>query len=227
MLPFKISSPFLMLKEPYPKGDSILRIVQILGLNEATALSRLWLSEGIPFIFKDNPSIYEAIRGWIAAKLSIHPKQLTLIGSARIGSSIAPPPKCNKPFSPESDLDWAAISKRLFDRCTTEFKEWENGYKKDLVHPRNPIEAKYWEDNILRCPGTIRRGFIDPYKIPTWGRFPISRLIADTMWRVKEKTKVTTFAPLFKKSTIRVYRDWCSFINLLTLNLRDAAEKLE
>lgn len=116
--------------------------------------------------------------------------------------------KTGKAFDKESDLDWSAISAALFVKCVGEFTSWAGDYKEGHVRPRNPTEKEYWDKNLSICPGNIQRGFIDPYKTPTWERYTVSQLIGDAMWRLTVKCETTVGSPRFKKSTIRIYRDW-------------------
>lgn len=224
MHPFDIPQSIIHLTESYPEAKVIMAAARKGGRTELHAIARLWLSEGIPFAFRATPGLYEIVREWIATRISIHPKELTLIGSARQGSSIAPPPKTGKPFDDESDLDWSAISQPLFTRCREEFETWATDYRNGIVQPKQHTERKYWDDNLTMCPKTIQRVFIDPYKAPTWDRYPLSQLIGNTMWLVSGKCRSTVGAPTFKKSTIRVYKDWDAFIKQLTINLDSACK---
>lgn len=227
MRPFKVPKAIADMIKVYPNYKDIIDSANIAGTAELYAISRLWLSEGIPFAFRQLPGLYEIIRDWIAQRLEIHPKELTLIGSARQGSSLAPLPKTGKPFGSESDLDWSAISKSLFEKCKTEYLSWVADYKINIVHPRNPTEKKYWDDNLIMCHKALQRGFIDPNKIPTWDRYPVTQLVGNTMWLIKAKCQESEGAPSFKKATIRIYRDWHSFINQLATNLKYTAEKYD
>ena len=224
MHPFDIPQSIAQLTEPHPGAKVIMAAACKGGRTELQAIARLWLSEGIPFAFRATPSLYEIVREWIATRLFIHPKELTLIGSARQGSSIAPPPKTGKPFDGQSDLDWSAISQLLFTRCSEEFETWATDYKNGIVQPRHQAERQYWDDNLTTCPRTVRRGFIDPHKVPTWDRYPLSQLISNTMWMVGGKCRSTVGAPTFRKSTIRVYKDWDAFIKQLAINLDSACK---
>lgn len=224
MHPFEIPESIAELKEVYPGTEAIMAAVAKSGKVEVHAIARLWLSEGIPFAFREKPGLYEVVRNWIANRLSIHPKQLTLIGSGRQGSSLAPPPKTGKRFDRESDLDWSAVSQELFDRCKENFESWTRDYRNGVVKPRNQTEKYYWDDNSTLCPKAITRGFIDPFKIPTWDRYPLSQLVGNTMWCVAKKCQSTDEAPRFKKSTIRVYRNWSAFIKQLAINLEFACK---
>lgn len=223
MQPFEIPSAISQIKVPYPDGKTLVAAASKSGISELHAIARLWLSEGIPYAFCEEPSLYEIVRAWIANRLSIHPKELTLIGSGRQGSSVAPPPKTGKPFDSESDLDWTAISHLLFDRCKDEFEAWANDYGASVIQPRTATERRFWDENLNACQKTLQRGFIDPYKVPTWDRYPLSQLIGNTMWLVWKKCESTPKAPPFKKSTIRIYKDWNVFIRQLALNLELAS----
>jgi hypothetical protein len=225
MRPFEISTAIQSIRDIYPDALGILSVVSKSPHAEIEAIARLWLSEGIPFAFKDLPVLYEVIRAWIANRLSVHPKEVTLIGSGRQGSSIVPPPKTGKPFDKESDLDWSVISEPLFMKCSCEFDTWAKDYENNQVHPRNEKENKYWSQNLTLCRSTIKRGFIDSNKIPTWDRYPISQLIGNTMWQVKAKSQLTNGSPLFRKSSLRIYKDWLCFVRQLVGNLENASRR--
>jgi len=223
MRPFKVSQPISELREVYPEGVKLIDVAKRVDDAELNSIARLWLSEGIPYAFKEIPALYESIRSWIGAQLNVHPKEITLIGSARLGSSTVPK-KLGKIFDPSSDLDWSIISEVLFDKCCVEFSTWRKDFECGVVKPRNTNEKMYWDDNLDSCQNTIKRGFIDPYKIPTWHRYPLSRLIADTMWRVKARSEKTDGAPQFCKATLRVYRNWRCFVKQMVINLGHAAK---
>jgi hypothetical protein len=227
MRPFEISTAIQSIRDIYPEALEILSVVSKSPHAEIEAIVRLWLSEGIPFAFKDLPALYEVIRAWIASRLSVHPKEITLIGSGRQGSSLASPPNTGKPFDKESDLDWSVISEPLFIKCSYEFNNWADDYENNQVHPRNEAEKKYWLGNLALCRSTIKRGFIDSNKIPTWDRYPISQLIGNTMWQVKAKSHLTNRSPLFRKSSLRIYKDWSCFVRQLVRNLENASKRLK
>lgn len=219
MQPFSVPEFAGKIIDIYPDSETIMIAVGRSEESDIQSIARLWLSEGIPFAFREKPALYEVIRNWISNRLSIHPKELTLIGSARVGCSLAPPPKTGKRFNDESDLDWSAISEKLFISCKNEFELWASDYDNGIVNP-NKSGKKYWDENFVRCPNTIKRGFIDPFKIPTYDKYPLSQNIAHTMWLIGKKCELTREVPKFKKSTLRVYRDWNSFIKQLSLNLK-------
>lgn len=222
---FKVSEHLNELTNPYPEGTQLLQIVARIGPADREAIVRLWVSEGIPFAFKGVPALYEALRGWLGARLNVHPKTVTLIGSGRLGSSLGPPPDSGRPFGEHSDLDWSAVSGELFGACSAEFDMWATQYKERSVHPRNSRESMYWDENLRRVPGNIRRGFIDPFKIPSWIIYPTAQKVAQTLSYLTRAMRTTPGAPSITKSSLRVYRDWPSFVRQVSLNLEYASRQ--
>jgi len=101
MRPFDVPAHFAEFREVYPSAADVARLCAIGGHRARFTLARLWLSEGIPFAFRKNPALYELIRTWVASRLGIDPKDVTLVGSARLGHSLF-----GKPFgSPFSETD--------------------------------------------------------------------------------------------------------------------------
>jgi len=190
--------------------------------DEQLGFIRLWLTEGIPFAFRSYPAIYEAVRAWVALRLDIHPKEITVIGSARIGFSLAPAPAFGTPYGEHSDLDFAVVSKPYFDMLRTTFTVWQSDFQGDIVHPRNEYERSLWTSNVSVVPRGIADGYLDPGKIPTWNRYPVAQRFAQTMYSLREKFSLTAAWPAASKASIRVYGSWDSLIRRVASNLRVA-----
>lgn len=139
MKPFSIANEFLQLKDTYPRPEELARIARTANFYEQECLMRLWLSEGIPFAFRDFPGLYEVVRGWLGSRLSVHPKTITLIGSARIGYSLAPHPAFGRTFSAKSDLDFAVVSEPLFLNLSAAFAKWKYDASTGNVRPTNNV----------------------------------------------------------------------------------------
>jgi len=227
MQPFLISEPRKQLVDPYPDMDRLRTVSCAVSLRERECITRLWLSEGIPFAFRDLPISYEVIRGWLAERLYVHPKNVTVIGSARIGYSLAPYPNYGRPFSQDSDLDFSIVSKDLFSKLSEEFYKWRNEVEEGRLHPTES-QRRYWYASIECLPNTIRRGFIDPNKIPYIAkRYPIAQRIGNTMWLLREKLNITQDVPKVKKASIRVYRDWAAFMAQMKINFENMLTSLD
>jgi hypothetical protein len=182
-------------------------------------VARLWLTEGLPSAFFTSPAIYEDMRGWLASRLNVHPKEVTLIGSARLGYSLAPPPNFGRPFGPRSDLDLSIVSADLFKRVTLAFSSFAVDYRAGAVMPRSPSERAYWDSNLAFGVRNIPHGFFDPNKVPNFDRYRDVQAISQSMWALVQKLEVTPDAPQVHRASTRVYRDWESFIERVSFNL--------
>lgn len=184
-------------------------------------LARLWLSEGIPFAFRGKPAVYEHMRSWLASRLGVDPKDITLVGSARVGQSLSPS-QLGRPFSSESDLDLTVVSPDLFNRLVAEFNAWVYEFESGVVSPENARERRFWDDHLERGPDIIGRGFLDSKMIPLRQPYVLARLIGQTMYLLREKLAATSDAPVVSRADIRVYRGWDAFARQLGASLSSA-----
>lgn len=222
MDPFRIPDPLRNLRDVYPSAESILYAARNGGDASCVVLARLWLSEGIPFAFAECPAVFEVLRGWLGARLGVHPKEISLTGSARIGSSVAPA-KIGKTFSNTSDLDLFVVSLQLFDQMRGEFDKWAYEYESGKVRPSNSREHSFWSDNAARGGGLISRGLIDQKLIPNRADYPVINKISQGMWLLTEKLKLTPGAPKPKQASIRCYKSWDCAVRQISLNLKSIA----
>lgn len=222
MEPFRIPDPLRNLTSAYPEAEPILAAASRGGNASRVALARLWLSEGIPYAFSECPAVFEVLRGWLATRLDVHPKEISLTGSARIGSSISPG-KQGKAFSATSDLDLLVVSEKLFGQLREEFNKWAYEFDGGLIEASNLREHSFWQDNAARGPGLIARGFIDHKLIPNRPAYTVTKSISQTMWLLTEKLKLTEGAPHPAQASIRSYRSWEHAIQQISLNLRNLA----
>lgn len=228
MRPFDVSSHLDPFVNPYPSAEDVARASSAGGYLVRLALARLWLSEGVPFAFRARPAVYESVRSWLGARLSVDPKEITLIGSARVGQSLAPS-QLGRPFSPESDLDLTIVSSDLFGRVVHEFHAWAYDYERGVVTPANGRERKFWDDHLQRGPDLINRGFLDSKMIPLRETYKLAGQIGQTMYLLCHKLALTPGAPMVARADIRIYKDWGAFARQVGTNLAmvrpSAAEK--
>src|SRR4051812_13102203 len=71
---------------------------------------RKYILQGGSFLLNDDDHF--AIRNEVATNFSLHPNEVFLVGSSKLGFSIAPS-KRYKPFGDTSDIDLALVSDRL------------------------------------------------------------------------------------------------------------------
>jgi len=203
-----------------PSPDELKTALTNASRNVYEAFARLWLTEGFPTAFTSAPAIYEDLRGWLASQLSVHAKEVTVVGSARMGYSLKPEPDFGRQFGPRSDLDLGVISKDLFARVASAYEEFSSDLRSGKIAPRSDRERSDWDENVKFGIRNIPRGFFDPDKIPTFNRYPVVQQVGQSMWMLKKKLDVTPGAPQVRKASIRVYRDWQSLIDNKSLNLK-------
>ena len=86
-------------------------------------LAKLFLLEGIPFVFKDSPMKYTIFREQVADQFHIGSQDVCIVGSAKLGFSPSPH-KYGTPFADNSDVDVVVVSDELFNRGSRQlFKE--------------------------------------------------------------------------------------------------------
>ena len=162
---FRMKPPLAALRCAYPKAEDLLQALA-LGSRERAVVARLWVSEGIPFAFRECPALYEEARTWLAKQLGLDPKEISLTGSGRLGYSLAPQ-KWGDAYDPlSSDLDVFAVSERLFDALREDFERWRGDYQSGKIIARSNRERRYWSQNLKWGGRNITRGFLDSWKVP-------------------------------------------------------------
>ncbi|MGY4879456.1 hypothetical protein ACLUEY_16425 [Vreelandella aquamarina] len=219
MEPFKVSNHLRDVVSAYPEARLISEAAKHGGESARQAIARQWLSEGIPFAFKDCPGIYESIRSWVGARLNIDPKELNVTGSARLGQSLSPR-KLGTPFGSGSDLDIFIISSELFEQLKSDFNQWSFDFESGDISASNDKESQFWKDNLHRGPKNIARGFIDSRIVPNRERYSNVVNVAQTMYLLKEKLDVTPEAPKFSYASVRCYKSWACYVQQISLGFQ-------
>lgn len=134
--------------------------------------------------FALNNQLYPELKNQIATRFDIHPNQVLVVGSAKIGFSIAPE-KRFRAFSDHSDIDVCIVSEKIFESY------WLETYKKYLTKP-------FWPNGE----GFIKyffRGWIRPDMLPS----PISN---EWFEYFRELTSSSGFGPY--KISAGLYKSW-------------------
>ncbi|WP_309498341.1 hypothetical protein [Sulfurovum sp.] len=213
---FKVSPHLEEIMGTYPDAKLIHKVANNGSESARIALARLWLSEGIPYAFKNCPGVYEEMRSWMGSRLSINPKEISISGSARLGQSLAPQ-KLGKKFDEKSDLDIFIVSHDLFERLKEDYNKWAYDFESGALEDKKNI---YWKDNLDKGQKNIYRGFIDSHYIPSFEIYKTVRGIQQTMYLLTEKLKITPHAPTVQKASVRCYKSWNDYVNQVTLNLK-------
>ena len=211
------------LKGVYPASEEVLRAVT-LGPRERSIVARLWVSEGIPYAFRECPALYEEVRNWLAGGLELDPKEISMGGSGRLGYSLRPE-RWGDEYDPgSSDLDVFAVSDRLFDELREDFDHWSSDFDDGTIVPSSKGERLHWPANRQEGPRNIDSGFLDSWRVPNRTAYPNFSKTNDRLAGLRAKLRKTDAGPKpSKKLTLRCYRDWRSFERQLSLNLKAAA----
>lgn len=193
--------------------------------NEVKSLVRHFIVNNKPYAFNEKPMLYEQMTQYVADKLSITATEIKLIGSAKTGFSISPPPNYGKEFGNHSDLDFSIVSSKLFEELEIEFTNWVYLYEKGEIEPKNPTEEYYWKLNVSSGNGQIEKGFIDTKFIPNREPFLLTKKINNSMWHIKNSLEVN-HKIVFTKATASIYNNWNSFAARLNRNTKHVMEKL-
>lgn len=109
-----------------------------------------------PWCFEENPQSFGELKHHLATELEVQPDEVRLVGSGQNGFSLAPSNNLRS-FHDDSDLDFAVISRSLFDRYWRMFAHW--GHPRRHKLPAN--EAKWFQQ---RADG-IFWGWLEPHKL--------------------------------------------------------------
>ena len=227
MAALPISDAARALVGSYPTAGALRAVLGLMDLSERNGFIRLWLTEGIPFAFRDVPMLYEALRQGVATRLGTHPKEVVLIGSGRIGYSLSGALEYGREFRAGSDLDINVVSGEVFRGVSEDFERWRTEWQAGNVSRPEGRRGRYWLENLDRLPKNLAKGFVDAYKIPAWPRYPIAERIVVAEHRLGQKLKSTLGAPIVRGLSIRVYRDWEALLRQSRINLDALRTELE
>ncbi len=176
---------------------------------DAYRFANLWLTEGIPFAFRERPMVFEYLRERLALRLGEKPKNINITGSARTGFSYAPQKFGKEYIDDTSDFDLFLISKKWFDLLVSDFEMFASRYRAGLAVAENENESRYFKANVEETPSTIGRGFIDQWRVPNRDLYVHAREMykAADGFRRDLNAEVGAAKPA-KRISIRVYREW-------------------
>lgn len=207
----------------YPPADQVFAAAGV-GQRERAVLARLWISEGIPYAFRQCPGLYEEVRNWLAAGLELDAKCISVAGSGRLGYSLASKRWGDRYRPDSSDLDFFAVSASLFERLRGDFERWNIDYTEgDLQPPRG--DRKSWDDNRRETPGSIGRGFIDSWRVPNREVYRQFLGMNRRLEGLFDRLRSADAAPKPPKvPDLRCYRDWGSYERQVSLSLKFAVD---
>ena len=221
MNPFYLTESARRLKGHYPPHDVVAETLGKLTKQEKLGFVRAWLSEGIPFAFHNTPLLYESMRDLVARRLGVPATSAMMIGSGKIGYSMSPS-TFGRPFGIGSDLDLSIAESQLFSKLKNDYESWEADMAAGRIVPTSPAEKRNWPENLRILPKNLAKGFVDPYKIPSYFKYGTAQAANQTQWLILSRLRATPGAPTVTRVSIRVYKDLSAFIDRMEFNLSQA-----
>ncbi len=114
----------------YLSTDEFKRILFDLPLKR---IVQDYLFEGTPYVFRERPEDLNILYSHLLSKLNFSERNITIIGSAKIGFSLSPD-SFPRRFTDISDIDVLIVDKYLFDRVWTIMLEWNYPRRFKLVN---------------------------------------------------------------------------------------------
>jgi hypothetical protein len=171
---------FDLLPDP---SDELRKFKRELPVTDLCKLLRRRIVTGPAYVYPNHDHRYELCEA-VADKLSVHPAKVLIVGSAKLGFSIAPD-KRYRHFGDTSDIDVVVVDSALFDRIWVE------------IH--KTIESRVTWPNRNQFAKYLLRGWIRPDLFPA-----VSGDLVGDWWDM--------FVTLSKAAGIKVagavYRDW-------------------
>ncbi len=156
---------------------------------DPTDVIRKHITTGTPVAISDDA--YFDLRTLVAAEFTLHPSAVVLVGSCRLGFSIAPKKRYRR-ARPNADLDLALVSQERFDSY------WDDVFayaRHDTAWKRS---SEYWE--FVRM---LFNGWIDPRGLPNVPRFEQA-----TRWTDFFDTLMHSRRFGRRRISARLYRTW-------------------
>lgn len=231
---YKIPKDLLAIQHPYPDIEKLavfLRNYKNKDAIEIEEFIRLWFTEGVPWVFRNCPWLYERVRTIISKDLSIEFNGIFMIGSGKLRWSLSPNRFLKEyNFCNPSDLDFTIVNDDLFQRMKIDFEEWKELVESGVYTLKDGCE----NDNMKKwLPSNTKRGFIDMYKLPvdikelkTRQLFPnlvvkLGKMFQDYLgYNFPDKKS-------HMKITFRIYQNWDSFLRQNLINLNDIQRNIK
>lgn len=168
-----------------------------------TALVQLTLTDAsLPFVFADKTSAWEKFRNELVAGLKIDEGDVRVVGSGRLGFSLAPGRNLQA-FRDESDIDVVVVNARLFDDL------WIGLLRAGYPRPPVDMSPSGWRGKTQR---SVFTGWMEPQILQ------IDRRIAGSVIDQVLSVRTSWFSSLKKAArhvvrrhedvSGRLYRTW-------------------
>ena len=159
--------------------------------------------DGLPHVFEGAPEAWQDLRARVAGGLDCQEDDILVIGSAKMGYSLAPR-KFGQPFTDHSDIDVIVISATLFDEIWLSVIRWH--YRRRY---RLPPSDRLWDQQRR---GDLYWGYLNPTGFQYRGlsrsrQLQPAKRVSVTWFNVFQALgRIPTFAG--RRVGGRLYRSW-------------------
>lgn len=115
-----------------------------------------YILSNTPQCFTTNPDLVDEIMTRISNHFNIHPKNIEIVGSAKLGISLSEE-RFGKAYNKGSDIDIVLVSNELFEIAWSQLLTLDFSYYKLSETQRQ---------NLIDSYDSIHRGFISPDRLP-------------------------------------------------------------
>lgn len=221
---FQLSDSAKAVKDFFVKPDVFYRLYQSGVEVEWNSTIYHYLFDNVPYAFRKVPLLYENVKQYLSIRFEVHPNDIHLVGSAQLGFSMDPN-QYGKEFSGNSDLDFVIVHERMFNDIREDAIKWCKEYDLGEVQPNRCYSKNNWDSNSKVIPNTLKRGFVDVLKVPSFKRFSHAKKVYDVMEQLKrDLLEFQGFQ--ISHASIRVYKDIPAFYGQVILNANNAMSKV-
>jgi len=195
-----------------------------LDQDEFQRFLRLYVEEGIPAAFYDAPIVWECVRDSLSARLGVFVKEITIVGSGKIGFS--PTPKqFGKPFSADSDLDFSLIDGDLFEGVMRDARKFSSMVISGALRSKSQGVQAIWIENAKILGQNINSGFVDSKLVQSdHENFPVCAKINNEASILYDRLRLTGYP--VKSISFRIYQDWGAFSERTRVNYMQIKKKM-
>lgn len=189
-------------------------------------VAKVFLLEGVPYVFSSSPMKYLIFREQVANKFGIGYQDVCIVGSAKLGFSPSPK-KFGRKFQENSDVDVVIISDKMFNVGTKELFKCLNSHKISGIHSGT-------DDNVSVERRSIRV-IMESIRNFSYENFNPSLLPEDNALKNDIFSNISSTSALFlalepqvfvSKIRCRIFKNWMAAESYYTNTLRQLKKSL-
>jgi hypothetical protein len=221
----------LLANDQVPFPNEFKKLVT--SIESHNILAKVFLLEGVPFVFKNSPMKYLIFREQVAENFDVGSQDVCIVGSAKLGFSPSPH-QFGKSFNEVSDVDVVVVSEDLFYKGSNELFSVLNRLEPSVHHIRPFLDTNLEKSTKQNKPVISLSNWKkvkEAIRNFTHNNFNPGSLPSDNHLRIKIFEKIDSTSGLFlalepqvfvSKIRARIFRNWKATENYYANTLREA-----